>query len=295
MAGGTWGEADDPFLPWSSLAWQYARGSVAYRAHLDDRNIETLARRRYGFYPQFPQVARRFGIRYAWLVALDAGRFPLVPESKRQWAAPDGTTLEAITRPPSPPTAPLRGRGSPGRWPNRCATTAPPPCRWPAGPEPVAPWFDDFRRSSRFAAVLGRWVTANDYFRLSDRPFEEVTHAPDDLATPYLSQAAARRDPSPIAERAAHVRRRAALDSLLAAEALTASLLGKNDEAIDPGLEARIEGETGAVDPLVAGEIDRQLAARAAVLARSIVGGAAPVRPGYVVFNFLGVPRRMRG
>ncbi len=81
------------------------------------------------------------------------------------------------------------------------------------------------RRSS------ARWVTINDFFHFSDRPFEEISPRLDDYATAYLAQAAARRDPSPIAGRADHARLRAALDALAAAHAL----------AVQPGRRGRTE------------------------------------------------------
>jgi len=76
VIGGAWSEVDEPFLPWGSIAWQFRHASAAYRRHLDDRNVETLARRRFGLYPQLPQVARRFGLRYGRGFARDTGRYP---------------------------------------------------------------------------------------------------------------------------------------------------------------------------------------------------------------------------
>jgi len=292
VIGGAWFEADEPFLPWSSLAWQFTQGSVGYRRHLDDRDVEALARRRFGLYPQLPQVAHRFGLRYAWLVALDSGRFPVVPESKRQWAAPDGTTLESITRPPVAADRAVEGarlawKMAKSMKDDQVATL--PLAHWP---EPIAPWFNDFRRSSKYAAVLGRWVTAQDYFRRSDRPFEEITLGVDDLATAYLTQAAARHDPSPIGRRAVHARLRARFDALTAAHALTACLLGGSDAALDHDLEADLETEPSAT---VSHELERHLDEQAALLARSVVGDGdgSDEQPGYLIFNFLGVPRRV--
>ena len=290
VIGGAWSEVDEPFLPWSSLAWQFTQGSVGYRRNLDERNVETLARRRYGLYPQLPQVARRFGLRYAWLIALDEGRFPVVPESKRQWAAPDGTTLESITRPPLAADRPgeavrLAWRMARSMKDDSVATL--PLARWPA---PVAPWFADLRRSGKYAAILGRWVTANDYFHYSDRPFDEVCLAVDDLTNAYLTQAVARRDPAPLTRRAEHARTRARFDMLLAAHALTASLRGEIADPLDPDLEARVETEPGVAVRRV---VDDQLTTQADQLARLIVGDTTGGEPGYLVCNLLGVPRRV--
>ena len=290
VIGGAWSEVDEPFLPWSSLAWQFTQGSVGYRRHLDERNVETLARRRFGLYPQLPQVARRFGLRYAWLIALDEGRFPVVPESKRQWAAPDGTTLESITRPPLAADRPgdaLRVAWRMARSMKDDSVATLPLAHWP---EPVAPWFADLRRSGKYAAILGRWVTANDYFHFSDRPFDEVCLAVDDLSNAYLTQAVARREPSPIARRAEHARTRARFDMLTAAHALAASLRGEIAEPLDPDLETRVETDPGVTVRRV---VEDQLNDQANQLARQIVGADSGGVPGYLVFNFLGVPRRM--
>ena len=290
VIGGAWSEVDEPFLPWSSLAWQFTQGAVGYRRNLDERNVETLARRRYGLYPQLPQVARRFGLRYAWLVALDEGRFPVVPESKRQWAGPDGTTLESITRPPLAADRPAEAvrvawRMAKSMKDDSVATL--PLAHWP---EPVAPWFADLRRSGKYAAILGRWVTANDFFHFSDRPFEEICLAVDDLTNAYLTQAVARREPSPIARRAEHARTRARYDMLLAAHALAASLQGEVAEPLDPDLESRVETEPGLGVRRV---VDEHLNIQAGQLARQIVGDTPGGAPGYLVLNLLGVPRRV--
>ena len=77
VVGGPYSEVDEPFLPWSSIAWQFRKGAESYRQHLDDRNVETLARRKFELYPQLPQVARRFGLRFAVYGCLDSGRFPI--------------------------------------------------------------------------------------------------------------------------------------------------------------------------------------------------------------------------
>ena len=198
VAGGTYSEAEDALLPLESILWQFARGGDVYRAHLDERSVETFARRRFGLYVQLPQIAKRFGIRYAMHMAFDAGRFPMRPETKRLWEGPDGSSLESLLRPPIAADRPSQG----WRLAWRLAATmrddhvaAVPMVRWPS---PVAPWFDDLRRVATYSPVLGRWTTLNDFFHLTDRPYETFRPDPDAYATPYLAQAVARRDAEPI-------------------------------------------------------------------------------------------------
>ena len=99
VVGGTYSEAEDPLLPLESILWQFRRGHDVYRAHLDDRSVETYARRRFGLYTQLPQIAKRFGFRFALHLGFDAGRFPIRPETKRLWESPDGSNLESSVAP----------------------------------------------------------------------------------------------------------------------------------------------------------------------------------------------------
>ncbi len=289
VIGGAYSEVDEPFLPWTSLAWQFRHAAEVYRRHLDDRNVEALARRRFALYPQLPQVARRFGLRFALFGALDSGRFPVHVEAKRLWASPDGTTLESITRPPIAADRPAEGCRLPWRIARSMkddpvATLA--MAHWPGQ---VAPWFADFRRTAAYSPVLSRWVTVNDFFHRSDRPFEEIQHGLDDYAPPYLAQAAARRDPAPISARARHLRDRARLDALISIHALASALGGSEGDPIGAGPEIALESGRPAE---ALAEVDRRLPAEAAALAGRILGEGSGGRGGYLVLNPIGVARR---
>ena len=290
VIGGAYTEVDEPFLPWSSLAWQFRRGAEAYRRHLDDRNVETLARRRFGLHPQLPQIARRFGLRFAFYGALDSGRFPVPVDAKRLWASPDGTTLESITRPPVAADRPIEGAKLPWRIARSMKDDSSAILALAHWPSPVAPWYEDFRRTAAYSPVFSRWVTVNDFFHRSDRPFEEVQPVVDDYAPAYLAQAAARRDPSPIASRARHARLRAGLDALQTLLALGSALEGSGTEPVDPGLEDAFEA--GRRD--VSAEIESASRLASGRLSRLITGEGSTGRPGYLVINPIGVARRAR-
>jgi len=186
VVGGAYDEAEEPLLPIESILWQFRRGAETYRKYLDDRNVETLARRRFGLYPQLPQIAKRFGFRFAVHLGFDAGRFPLRSEAKRLWEGPDGTSLEALTRPPLGADRALPGLLLPWKLAqtmrdDHVATLG--LIHWPNA---VAPWYLDLRRVAGYSPVLARWVTLNDYFHLTDRPFESFRPEPDEYVTPYL-------------------------------------------------------------------------------------------------------------
>ncbi|MCA1686553.1 MAG: glycosyl hydrolase family 38, partial [Planctomycetia bacterium] len=285
VAGGAYTEADEPLLPAGSILWQFRRGGKVYREHLDGRNAETVARRRFGLYPMLPQIAKRNGFRFAMHLGFDAGRFPIRPEAKRLWESPDHTALETLTRPPLAADRPASGALLPWRLAlsmkdDHVATL--PMVHWPS---PVAGWFLDLRRVVGYSPVLARWVTLNDYFHLTDRPYETFSPGHDDYVTPYLAQAVARKDPQPVSRRAVHARLRARFDALSMLRA-TAEALGTAPTLPEgPGL-AEIEADIETDRPVEAGsELDVREPLWAGAMAQGIVGTATTGRPGYLVIN----------
>ena len=305
VAGGPYSEAEEALLPLESILWNLARGGDVYRAHLEERSVETYARRRFGLFVQLPQIARRFGFRYAMHMSFDAGRFPMRPETKRLWEAAEGSSVEGLLRPPIAADRPASG----WRLAWRLAATmrddhvaAVPMVRWPS---PVAGWFADLRRVATYSPVLGRWTTLNDFFHMTDRPYETFRPDPDGYATPYLAQAVARRDAEPVSWLARHRRLRARLDATRAVEALARAISsaatgtisapdGSADLpstlAIEEHVELRRPDEANA-------DLDRAGPAWSAALAGLIVVSRAATstvpRRGYLVINTLGLPRRV--
>ncbi len=245
MVGGAYGEADEPLRPVESVLWQFRQGEQTYRRLIDDRTTETLARRRFGLYPQLPQIARRFGFRYALHLGFDDGRFPVPPEAKRLWEAPDGSQLEALTRPPIAADRPSEATRLPWRIAksmkeDHVATLA--MVHWP---DPGSGWYRDFRRVAAYSPVLARWVTASDYFHLTDRPYESFQPDLDQYTFPYLAQAVARRDPTPISRRVVQTALRARLDSVRTLSALCHTL---GSPAPDDGTRPSSRAESSLSD-----------------------------------------------
>lgn len=302
VAGGTFDEAEDPLLPFESVLWQYRRGGEVYREHLEERNVETFARRRFGLWTQVPQFARRFGFRFAAHFALDGGRFPARAEPKRLWEAPDGSSLETLTRSPMAADRPNQGPRLAWRLADtmrRDHVATLPLVHWPA---PVASWYLDLRRSARFSPVLARWTTLNDYFHLTDRPYETFRPEPDAYASPYLAQAAASKDPEAISRFARHHRQRARLEAIRWARSM-ALAIGASAEPPEPAPSdpADIEAVENAIETRQRAEAESGLEALQPHWAGALAGrigsvGAEPTaepRPGYLVFNPLGVARKV--
>lgn len=291
VAGGTYDETDESLRPLESVRYQYRKGSATYRKHLDERDVETFARRRFGLHPAVPPIARRFSIRYALAMGFDAGLFPIPKESKKLWEGIDGTALEAITRPPLAADRAISGaqlgwRMAKAMKEDQVAVV--PMAHWPGT---GVGWFQDLRRVAAYSPVLGRWVTLGDFFHLTDRPWESMRPGLDAFETPYLAQAAARGDSQPISGRVSHATLRARLDGLAWLRAITRTLGGPDLESTDPGfssLEESVEsGDLTATDAVSTAETDW-----AAATALAIASGKGE-RPGALVLNPTGTPRRV--
>ncbi len=321
VIGGPYEERDESLRPFESILWQYRHGAEVYRQHLDDRTVESLAHRRFGLYPLLPQIARRFAIRFGLHVGLDAGTFPVPPEVKRLWESPDGSAVEALTRPPIAADRATEGARLPwilARSMKDDHTATVPMVHWP---ERVAGWFTDLRRVGTYSPVLARWVTVGDYFHLTDRPWDTLRPTPDEYVTPYLDQAVRQADPAPIGARARHVRLRGRLDGLLWADAVTHALaLGRAAAAAatapaieEPGSppppapepaptlavperpphdDVEEQLETDQFDAVEA-ELARRLDDRGRALAGSVRSLPEAARPGFLIFNPLAHPRRV--
>lgn len=295
VVGGPFEEVDEPLRPLSSVIWQYRRGSRAYRKHLDDRTVEAMAGRRGGLYPMKPQVGKRFGFRFALHMALDSAKFPVPVESKRLWESPDGSSLESLTRVPVAADRAIEGlrlAWKLGRSMKDDHVAVMPMVHWP---EKVAPWFEDLRLVAEYSPVMARWVTAGDFFHLTDRPFEVFRPELDEYVFPYLEHDVMKGDASPIGRRAAHARQRSALDAASSWRALAFAIglaRGKDAAGLGDGRTAIEAAEDGLETGLKA-EAEAEAKAAAEALAGELAAGGQPGVAGHLVLNPSGFARRV--
>ena len=86
--------------------------------------------------------------------------------------------------------------------------------------------------------MLGRWTTLNDFFHLTDRPYESLRPEPDLYQTPYLAQAVAKREAEPIGRLARHHKLRARYDAIRSIEALARAIaLSANVSTVSSGAD----------------------------------------------------------
>ena len=250
LVGGERYELPVPLVPLESVLWDFQQGLELFESLLG-RRPKTWARRRYGFSTQLPQILTKWGYHSALHVALDDGIYPDAEQSKVQWEGCDGTVIHAMTRIPLAADSAM----SYLRFPQRMAETMEEDqiaaltfARWP---ELESPWLDDLRAMDKYAPVLGRFVSFDDFIDQTETPGRLSSYQEREYLSPFFVQDVARDEQDPISRVVRHYRRRFDFDGSrwleLAADAVLSGRVG-NDASGAQELVQRIEAN--GPDPL---------------------------------------------
>jgi alpha-mannosidase len=187
IVGGEYAEREFPLLPLEAWRNDLLRGIETYQRVLGKRPI-VYGRRRAGLSPLLPQLLCRTGFQAALHFSLDDGQFPTSPNAKIRWGNLDTGVVEAIAQVPfdaarTTPFLELSRRLGESLDRDQVATLI--FAHWPAA---TSIWYEDLRRGSAFAPVLGKFVTLEDYFTNTLSATDSATFEPDDYRLPYLRQ-----------------------------------------------------------------------------------------------------------
>jgi alpha-mannosidase len=196
LIGGEFVEAPLPLLDPEAIAFHLRRGLAAYENHLG-RRPRIFGRRRFGLTPVLPAILQREGFLGAFHCTLDDGRFPTGNQSRIQWEGLDGATIEAVGSLPldaarSETFLKLTETLSHAMTLDNASTVL--FAHWPGR---SSPWYDDLRRIAAYSAVLGAFVTIDDFFEKTASVGQQARYSTDQYRTPYLAQdvLAGRSDP----------------------------------------------------------------------------------------------------
>ena len=181
---------------WSSLR-ELQRGVAEINRLVDDWPA-IYARRTFGLRVGLPAVLDQLDIPHVVHSTLDDGVFPQTSANHIRWEGDDGTTVDAIVSPPKLATAPetwlnLGVRIGEVIDINQYASLM--FVRWP---NQGADYYFDLVHSCRFGAVLGNFVTLDEYFQNAADPGYTQNYQADDYRDPYLNQLVQRKTSNPI-------------------------------------------------------------------------------------------------
>jgi alpha-mannosidase len=304
LVGGEVDEAKLPLLEPESVLWNLTAGLAEYQRLLGRRPV-VYGRRRYGLTPILPQILFQLGFRGAVHFTLDDGRFPQADGGKSRWEGLDVMGIDALSRVPLDASLPASLLGLAEKLGHamdhdHVATVA--FAHWPSQGNM---FYDDLRRASAFAPVLGKFVALENYFSDTGSSGSYSKFTADQYRTPYLQQAAERGKPDALSRWVRHQRRCHAADACQTIATLV-SLLRQTD-ATDGQLRSDIErshlADAPAIDAAAEttadGEanIDRRLAERLSLtvgqLSAALPRDKRTPQRGYLIVNPASYKRRV--
>ncbi len=302
IVGGDHREVASPLVPLESTLHDLEKGRETFR-RLFDRVPTTWARRRYGLSTLIPQILQKYGYHSGLHVLLDDGIYPDREQSKLRWDGCDSSSVDAYTR------IPLAADSATTylRLPQRMAETMQSDqvaalvlARWP---DVKCPLVDDLRRIQKYAPVLGRAVTFDEYFQHSSSTGGWGLDDKNYLA-PFLTQAVARREERPLSRYVQHTSNCARYEVAEWQAHVTQALYSR---AIDgeaafqrrDKLEAAgpdtygIDRTDGATARQAAEEMLAEYQSRASSSVSKLILSGAGTERGFLVTNPLSFPRRV--
>ena len=292
VVGGEDREAPLPLLPLESVIYHLSRGCQEWK-NLLGRSPIVWGRRSYGLTALLPQILVKFGFLAALHVVLDDGIYPDSEYTKLRWRGADGTLIDALSR------IPLAAEGAASylRFPTRLAESMDHDqvaglilARWP---EIEAPWFEDLRRSQKYAPCLGRFVTLDRFFEQTELPGQLSAYKSSEYFSPFLIQHVARREKRPISRYVDHRRQRRHLDVSAWLHAAAQILRGKPVEVqLFHSIESRLEASTSDADTILDDELAELKQTGLSELSRIIMHSSNP-SPGFLLINPLSFTRRV--
>jgi alpha-mannosidase len=302
VAGGDLHELAVPLVPLESALLDLQRGRAVYR-EIFQREPTTWGRRRYGLSPMLPQLLQKFGFHSGLHFLLDDGIYPDREQSRMRWEACDSSSVDAYSRIPLAADSATTWL----RFPERMAETmesdqvaALALARWP---ETKCPFFEDLRRMQKYAPVLGRFVTFEEYFLHTDDHGGGWHHDTKEYLSPFFVQAVARREDCPITRFRNHVQRVARFEMAAWQSGMADALMGRPiQDQVAAGLLADLEKagpdvyesgteESGEVVDNAEELLSTYQATAEEKLSRIIMHGAEP-QSGWLCINTLSFPRK---
>ena len=248
------------------------------------------ARRSFGVSVLYPQLLHRAGYVGVVHAIFSGGKYPEGSQVKIRWQGPDHTALDTVGRQPLDAARPetflaLASKLGESMDVDHVATIC--IAHWPGH---ASRWYDELRRVARYGAMLGKFVTAEQYFKVTDYPSTSERFQADQYESPFLVEAADRQS-DPISTSVQAWRREALTRAGQTLETLTALVSNQlpapntaDDDIASTGSGAKATG--GAGEPAWVAE---RLAAAAAIVPPAPSGASR----GYLVWNPASCVRRI--
>ena len=244
IVGGERSERELPLLPLEETLADFQAGTRIYQDLLGQAP-RVYGRRRFGLSPLLPQILSRSGFIGALHATLDDGRFATASQAKVRWEGIDYSAIDALVRLPLDANRADTFLGLPrtlGEAMDRDHVATIVFAHWPSQADT---FYGDLRRMAAYGAVLGKFITLEEYFTNTASPGEIVKFKADGYRAPYLKQAAEQKESHPISGLVEQHARQALCSATEALDAMTVCVGGaipsRHDDA--PAAEAELKSD----------------------------------------------------
>ena len=241
IVGGEHGAAPLALMPIEAILASFRRGFTSYQRLLG-QTPKTFGRRRFGLSPMIPQIIEKLGFAGALHLAFDAGRFPTGRQSRILWEGAGGGNVEVLACGVLDASKPDTFLALPEKLGDAMDLDHGSTLVFAHWPGQGCRWYEDLRRMSNYAPVLGRFEDLDHYFEEGYGSGYPGNYTADQYCSPYLQQAVAGKQADPISRWARYYRRRTAAEALAGLKMLT-RMIAPDAEKMWHGHPAR-EGNT---------------------------------------------------
>lgn len=290
LCGGLALDRPDAELPVESQLWSFRRGRDRTREALGQAPA-VFARPSAGMHPYLPNWLAQVDVSKILFLTFDGSALPHRAAAAIRWPAPDGRTIDALTRGPHPADDPQTGFHLAHYLHQTVMQDSAAILLFRHGAGPAAPWHRDLITLTRLAPALGTFTTPGRY--LDEGHFGEYApaSAADDFPSETLDARVAAATPDPVSAFARHARLRRRLDATHTYWALRQSLGTPADAEqlrLLDDIEDELEGNVGAEPAGLPEAEDAAARALAERLTARSAGG-----PGWLLLNPCPFPRRI--
>lgn len=196
------------------------------KQHVTDGSLH-WARRRFGMTSSLPALLSLFKFAGALHVVLDDGLYPDREFGQLTWQAPDGSTIDSVSRIPLA----IDGASSFLRFADRFTESMQEDTAavmlLARLPVVQSPWLTDLQIAADYAPVLGRFVTMTDLLDQTGNQASATKFDEGEYLSPYLIQSSVLKTEAPITSPAELHRQRAQLETAAFVQALSGILKPK--------------------------------------------------------------------
>ncbi len=178
IVGGERSERELPLLPVEETLAEFLAGTRLYHDLLGQAP-RVYGRRRFGLSPVLPQILSRCGFIGALHATLDDGRFATASQAKVRWEGIDYSAIDALVRLPLDANRADTFLGLPrtlGESMDRDHVATIVFAHWPSQADT---FYGDLRRMAAYGAVLGKFITLEEYFTNTASPGEMIKFKAD--------------------------------------------------------------------------------------------------------------------